>query len=94
MTPYEAWTGEKPSVQHLKVFGCEAYAHPPEDERSKLGLKARKCIFLGYGTETKGFRLYDEKNSKVFYSRDVLFKESKHRNIQTTASKEGQQLSN
>ena len=27
MTPYEAWTGDKPNVEHLRVFGCIAYAH-------------------------------------------------------------------
>lgn len=76
MTPYEAWTGEKPTVSHLRVFGCDAYAHIPKDERKKLDPKARKCILLGYGTETKGYRLYDTKQTKVFYSRDVVFNES------------------
>ena len=32
MTPYEAWTQEKPEVGHLRVFGCEAYAHVPKEE--------------------------------------------------------------
>ena len=35
-TPLEAWTGKKPNVKHLRVFGCEAYAHVPKDERQKL----------------------------------------------------------
>jgi hypothetical protein len=26
-TPQEVWTGKKPSLTHLKVFGCEAYVH-------------------------------------------------------------------
>lgn len=25
-TPYKAWKGKKPSISHLKVFGCIAYA--------------------------------------------------------------------
>jgi len=32
MTPFEAWTGEKPNIQHLRIFGCAAYAHVPKDE--------------------------------------------------------------
>ena len=76
MTPYQAWTGEKPRVSHLRVFGCAAYAHVPKDERQKLDPKARKCIFLGYGTETKGYRLYDPERRRVFHSRDVLFNET------------------
>ena len=76
VTPFEAWTGDKPDVSHLRSFGCTAYAHIPKDERKKLDSKARKCIFLGYGTETKGYRLYDCKRKGVFYSRGVKFSES------------------
>ena len=25
-TPYEVWHGRKPSVSHLRIFGCVAYA--------------------------------------------------------------------
>lgn len=59
MTPYEAWHGEKPKVKHLRVFGCDAYAHIPKNEQGKFDSKARKCILLGYGQVTKGYRLYD-----------------------------------
>ena len=80
MTPFESWMGEKPMVKDLRVFGCTAYAHAhahahahvPKDERQKLDLKSRKCVLLGYGTETKGYRLYDPKRERVFYSRDVV----------------------
>ena len=77
MTPYEALNGEKPHVRHFTVFGCDAYAHVPKDERGKLDSKAQKCIFLGYGTKAKGYRLYNDKNCKILYSRDVLFNELK-----------------
>ena len=65
-----------PKVEHLRVFGCDAYAHVPKDERQKLDSKMRKCILLGYGQETKGYRLYDPNRGKVFHSRDVKFNES------------------
>ena len=57
MTPFEAWMKQKPCVEHLRVFGCDAYAHVAKDERKQLDSKSRKCIFLGYG-ETKGYRLF------------------------------------
>lgn len=75
-TPYEAWTGLKPDVSNLKCFGCTAYAHIPKDERKKLDPKARKCVFLGYGTEIKGYRLFDVERQRVIYSRDVTFNEN------------------
>ena len=48
-----------------------------KDERRKLDLKTRKCILLGYGTETKGYRLYDPNQERLFHSRDVMFNEEK-----------------
>ena len=77
MTPYEAWTVEKPNVKHLQVFGSFGYAYVPKYERSKLDSKVRKFILLGYDTETKGYRLYDPKIGKVFFSRDVIFNDVK-----------------
>ena len=75
-TPYEAWTAKKPSVSHLRVFGCKPYAHVPKDERGKLDHKAKPCILLGYGEETKGYRLYDVNKRKVPLNRDVIFNEN------------------
>ena len=49
------------------------YAHVAKDARKELELKTRKCVFLGYGsTETKGYRLYDPKRARDFYSRDEV----------------------
>ena len=76
MTLYEMWKGYKPNVNHLRIFGCSAYAHIPKDERSKMDPKAKKSIFLGYGIGIKGYRLFDTDTSKVFHSRDVRFNET------------------
>ena len=76
MTPYEVWKGYKPNVNHLRIFGCSAYAHIPNDERSKMDPKAKKSIFLGYGIGIKGYRLFDTDTSKIFHSRDVIFNET------------------
>ena len=73
MTPYEAWYSSKPRVNRLRVFGCDAYTHIPKDERTKFDSKTRKCIMVGYGTVTKGYRLYDMKEKKIIRSRDVHF---------------------
>ncbi len=48
MTPEEKFTGKKPNVSHLKVFGYIAYVHVPNEKKSKLDPKAKKCIFIGY----------------------------------------------
>ena len=42
MTPFEAWTGVKPNVSHLRSFACTVYAHIPIDERRKLDTKVEE----------------------------------------------------
>ncbi len=69
--------GEKPSVDHLRIFGCHSFVHIPKDERKKLDFKSKKCVFLGYGSTSKGYRLYDPVKKKVILSRDVIFNEFK-----------------
>ena len=53
-TPYEAWSGRKPNVSHLKIFGSIAYSFVPSQLRKKLDEKSIKCIFVGYNEEIKG----------------------------------------
>lgn len=47
-TPYEAWTGKKPNLSHVKIFGSSAFAHIPKIQRRKLDPKARKYTLVGY----------------------------------------------
>ena len=77
MTPFEALYGTKPNVKHLRAFGCVCYPLIMKDERKKLDPVARRCVLVGYGTEVKGYRLYDPNRvGKMIYSRDVKFNES------------------
>jgi hypothetical protein len=39
--PNKVFYGKKVSYDHLKVFGCKAFVHIPQDERSKLDSKTR-----------------------------------------------------
>ena len=64
-TPFEAFTGRKPGVKHLKVFGCLCYTHIPSSLRHKWDNKAEKGAFVGYGSCEKGYRIYDLKTKKI-----------------------------
>ncbi|KAL0359426.1 UNVERIFIED_CONTAM: Retrovirus-related Pol polyprotein from transposon RE1 [Sesamum angustifolium] len=75
MTPIEAWSGKKPSAKHLRVFGSICYVHIPTEKRHKLEEKTEKGIFLGYNTQSKGYRIYNLKIKKLIISRDVEFDE-------------------
>jgi hypothetical protein len=70
-TPFEAWSERKPSIKHLKVFGCICYVQIPKEKRYKLDETSEKCIFVGYSSMSKGYRLYNLKTNKVIISRNV-----------------------
>jgi hypothetical protein len=74
-TPFEAWSGEKPTVGHLRQFGCLAYAHVPSETRVKFDAKSQRCIFVGYSDDHKAYRLWSPAKHKVIISRDVTFVE-------------------
>jgi hypothetical protein len=78
MTPEEKFTGKKPNVSHLRMFSCIAYVHVPDEKRSKLNPKAKKCIFIGYSLDQKGYRCFNISIRKLQVSRDVVFDEMVH----------------
>ena len=57
------------------MFGCKAFKHVPKEQRSKLKDKATPCIFIEYGDEDFGYRLWDSEKQKIVRSRDVVFHE-------------------
>lgn len=75
LTPFEAWTGRKPDLSYLKVFGCVAYAHVPAERRQKWDPKGRRLTFVGYADGIKGYKLIDPIVRKVTYARNVIFRE-------------------
>jgi transposase InsO family protein len=44
ITPEEAWSGRKPYISHMRVFGSIAYAMVPDDKRGKLDAKGTKML--------------------------------------------------
>lgn len=75
-TAYEAWTGRKPELSHVRVFGSTAYAHVPKQFRKKLDDKAKKLLLVGYQDESSNYRLYDPEKKTIIVSRDVTFNET------------------
>ena len=67
MIPEEAFTGEKPHVGHLRIFGCLTYSYIPKEQRTKLASMVEKGIFMGYNETSKAYQI----------KRDVKFEEEK-----------------
>jgi transposase InsO family protein len=70
-TPEEMFTGKKPEVSHLKIFGCPVFIHIPKEKRNKLDPSGKKGIFVGYYEVSKAFRIYIPDQHHIEISRDV-----------------------
>ncbi|KAL0552306.1 hypothetical protein IC582_011414 [Cucumis melo] len=68
-TPQKVWIGKAPSLEHLRVFGCIAYAHVKD---GKLNKRTLKCMFIGYPQGVKGYKLWciEKGMNKCIISRD------------------------
>ncbi|KAK8986242.1 hypothetical protein V6N11_013736 [Hibiscus sabdariffa] len=72
-TPHEMWTGKRPGMSFMKVWGCKDYVK--RQMSTKLEPKSHKCTFVGYPKETKGYYFYNPKENKVFVARTRVFLE-------------------
>ena len=89
-TFYEVWIGKKPSLIHLKVFGCDSFVHVPKEKRSKPYNKAKKHIFISYKDGVKGYKPWNPGIRKTIYSQDVIFREAKSTSRNEDVPREGE----
>ncbi|KRX50952.1 Retrovirus-related Pol polyprotein from transposon TNT 1-94 [Trichinella murrelli] len=70
-TPFELWTGIKPNVEHIQIFGSKAYSYIPKQKRRKWDNKAREGVIVGYGGSKKGYRLLNPRTNEIWISHSV-----------------------
>jgi transposase InsO family protein len=78
MTMYQAWHGRKPSVQHMRVFGCVAHVKKIGPGITKLVDRSSMMLFIGYQEGSKCYRIYDPASNKLQVSHDIVFEETGH----------------
>ena len=83
-TPYELWYDTKPSINHLRVFGCICYVLKPEVNRKKLDEKAEMGVFIGYSSKSKAYKVYVVNADKVIIARNVKMIENAAWNWEST----------
>lgn len=74
-SPYELLYKKLPSYAHFKVFGYLCFVSTLTRNRKKLDERASKCVFLGFPSNVKRFRVYDLNAQRVLISRNVVFHE-------------------
>ena len=78
-TPYEAFTGRKPNVSNMHVFGTVCFAHVQSPK--KLDARSEQGIFVGYDKESPAFLVYFHETGKERKVRCVKFTD-KYENIE------------
>ena len=74
-TPEEMFSGKKPEVSHLKIFGCPVFVHIPKEKRAKLDPSGKKGIFVGYCEVSKALRIYIPGYHHIDINKYVTFHE-------------------
>ena len=72
-TPFEMWNGTKPSLEHIKVWGCEVFVR--RETHDKLESRSERCRFIGYPHGAFGYIMYHPIEDKVFVTRRGVFLE-------------------
>ena len=74
-TPYESLKKRKPSIAHIRVFGCVAHAKIDSHRLKKLDDRSQALVHLGVEPGSKAYRLYNPTSKGIVVSRDVIFDE-------------------
>ncbi|GKC34303.1 retrotransposon protein, putative, ty1-copia subclass [Tanacetum coccineum] len=70
-TPFEMWKGKRPSLGHIKIWGCEVFVR--REAQDKLEARSKKCLFFDYLEESFGYLFYKPKDNVVFVARRGVF---------------------
>nr|GEU79805.1 hypothetical protein [Tanacetum cinerariifolium] len=74
-TPYHIINGRKPSVKFFHIFGSLCYIVRDGENLDKMKLKGDACIFVGYSTQSKGYRVYNKRTRLIVEIIHVNFDE-------------------
>lgn len=74
--PHHLLFGAPPSYDGLRISGSLCYPSIATTARRKLAPRSLPCVFLGYPSNTKGYRCYDPVTHRVYTSRHVYFIET------------------
>lgn len=76
-TLYEIWTGCKPDISHIRIFGSTAMVHIAKGKCKKWDKNLAKFIVVGYPENTKGYRLNNPETKTILTSKNVVIGEQK-----------------
>ncbi|GJT15927.1 retrovirus-related pol polyprotein from transposon TNT 1-94 [Tanacetum coccineum] len=77
-TPYQIINGQKPSVKFFHIFGSLCYIIRDGENLDKMKEKGNACIFVGYSTTSRAYRVYNKRTRLIVETIHVNFDELPH----------------
>nr|GFC17025.1 hypothetical protein [Tanacetum cinerariifolium] len=74
-TPYHIINDRKPSVKFFYIFGSVCYIVRDGENLDKLKEKGDECIFVGYYTQSRAYRVFNKRTRVIMESIHVNFDE-------------------
>nr|GFA40534.1 retrovirus-related Pol polyprotein from transposon TNT 1-94 [Tanacetum cinerariifolium] len=74
-TPYHIINERKPSVKFFHIFGSVWYIVRDGENLDKMKEKGDECIFVGYSTQSRAYRVFNKRTRVIMESIHVNFDE-------------------
>nr|GFB19741.1 retrovirus-related Pol polyprotein from transposon TNT 1-94 [Tanacetum cinerariifolium] len=74
-TPYHIINERKPSVKFFHIFGSVCYIVKDGENLDKMKEKGDECIFVGYSTQSRAYRVFNKRTRVIMESIHVNFDE-------------------
>ncbi|GJY86082.1 retrovirus-related pol polyprotein from transposon TNT 1-94, partial [Tanacetum coccineum] len=74
-TPYHIINAQKPSIKFLYIFGSLCYIVLDGENLDKMKEKGDACIFVGYSTQSKAYRVFNKRTRIIVETIHVNFDE-------------------
>ncbi|GJW99543.1 retrovirus-related pol polyprotein from transposon TNT 1-94 [Tanacetum coccineum] len=87
-TPYHIINGRKPSVKFFHIFGSLCYTVRGGENLDKMKEKGDACIFVGYSTQSRAYRVYNKRTRVIVETIHVNFDELPHMASDHSTSKQ------
>nr|GEZ78307.1 retrovirus-related Pol polyprotein from transposon TNT 1-94 [Tanacetum cinerariifolium] len=74
-TPYHIINDQKPSVKFFHIFGSVCYIVRDGEDLDKMKEKGDECIFVGYSTQSRAYKVFNKRTRVIMESIHVNFDE-------------------
>ena len=75
-TPYQAFTGRRPDLSDMRIFGSRVFARKPGKPKAKLDHHTSKGVFLSFTATSGNVNFIDDASGLIMTGTHVMFDEA------------------